>query len=216
MKFTIKKIGHSCVTYERDGVKILVDPGDWSEGAEKEAGISQIFITHKHPDHLSIPMLQALVLGNPGVKVWTNNDVGVELDKSGIPWELFEDGVREFGSIKIEAVGKFHARIHRDLPDIGNTGLYFDDGAFFHPGDSHLLPNKPVQVLALPFMAPWCGIEQATDFALGVKPKHCFGIHDGFLRKEAERFRSLPKGFLEKAGIDYFVLENGESRTFEI
>lgn len=216
MKFTIKKIGHSCVTYERDGVKILIDPGDWSDGAENETSIRHIFITHKHPDHLHVPTLQALIERNPGAKVWTNSDVGSELTKNVIAWNLFEEGQQEFGGIQIEAIGQYHARIHRDQALIGNTGLLFDDGTFFHPGDSHLLPGKPVKVLALPFMAPWCTIEQAVDFAIGVSPKHCFGIHDGFLREEAVRFQNLPKCFLEQARIDYFVLANGEGRTFEI
>lgn len=215
MKFTITKIGHSCITYERDGVKIMVDPGDWSPEAVKETGIAAIFITHKHPDHCFPPALETLMKNNPGVVIKTNSDVGGVLTEKGIAWERFEGGDRlEIGGIAVEGIGKLHAKIHPEISDISNTGLMFDD-AFFHPGDSHVPPNRAVKVLALPLISPWNTIEHSIEFARAVKPENCFNIHDGLLRPEAARLKGIPKEFLAKNGIEYSVLEDGMSQTFE-
>lgn len=216
MKFTIKKIGHSCVTYERDGVKIMVDPGDWAPEAVKETGIAAIFITHKHPDHCFPPALETLLANNPAAMIRTNPDVGATLTEKGITWEKFEDGDKiEIGRIIVEGVGQLHAKIHPEIPDISNTGLFIDN-TFFHPGDSHVPPERQVKVLALTLISPWNTIEQTIEFARAVAPQFCFSIHDGLLRPEAARLKGIPKEFLAKNGIDYFVLQDGESRAFDL
>jgi len=53
----ITKYIHSCLLFEKDGFKLLFDPGKFTfaEGLvspEMFSDISAVIITHNHPDHL--------------------------------------------------------------------------------------------------------------------------------------------------------------------
>lgn len=65
------------------------------------------------------------------------------------------------------------------MPYSANTGFMFED-RFFYPGDAYTDPGCPVEILALPVSGPWVKIGEAIDYALKLKPKVAFPVHDHF------------------------------------
>ncbi len=214
MKFTIKKIGHSCVTYERDEKKILIDPGSWTEGFEQERSVGLLLVTHTHADHLDMPRVKILLENNPGCEVWGNQEVIDQLSKEGVEARSI-DHETEWNGIRVTPVGKAHAVIYPTLPGLANTGYLIDD-AFYHPGDALTVPSTPFKLLALPIIAPWGKLSEMLDFAITCKPTTAFPIHDGMLKHISGGQRQAPMKVLGDAGIEYSVIENGESHEFDI
>lgn len=58
-----------------------------------------------------------------------------------------------------------------------NTG-YFIDEKLFYPGDAFTDPGRPIDVLALPVAGPWVKISESVDYALALKPRTVFPVHD--------------------------------------
>lgn len=106
--------------------------------------------------------------------------------------------------------GKEHAEIHSSIPRSSNTGYFFDE-KFFYPGDAFIDPRKPVDILAIPVAGPWCKIGEAVDYALQIKPRTSFPVHD-FVSIPASRI--VPGNILPKHGIEFTTLENGQSHNF--
>ena len=209
----ITKFGHSCLLVEHGGARILIDPGSYSTAQNDAKNIDAILITHEHQDHLSSESLKAIIANNPNVQIFANEGAGMVLGKEGIACTLVEPG-KPFAArdITIEAVGRDHAVIHSSIPQIRNTG-YLIANRLFHPGDAFTDPGRPVEILALPVSAPWLKISEAVDYALAVKPKICFPIHDGMLKITAPPY-SVSKRVLEPQGITFEVIEPGASREF--
>ncbi len=53
----------------------------------------------------------------------------------------------------------------------------------FHPGDSYDATPSGIDLLALPFVAPWAKTAMTIDFANSVKPERAIPIHDVFLNE---------------------------------
>lgn len=49
----ITKFGHCCLLIEEKGVRLLTDPGTYSDGFE-HLKVDAVLITHEHQDHLHI------------------------------------------------------------------------------------------------------------------------------------------------------------------
>lgn len=202
----ITKFGHCCVLIEENGVRILTDPGSYSTQQNTVQSIDVVLITHEHQDHLHIDSLKALLKNNPHAKVMTNKGVGAILEKEGIVFTVVEDGqqVEEQG-ILIEGFGKDHALIHASIPLIRNTG-YFISNRLFYPGDAFTNPGKHIEILALSVAGPWMRLMEAIDYALELKPKMCFPVHDGILKAPGVA-HLIPAKILEPKGITFTVLE---------
>ena len=67
--------------------------------------------------------------------------------------------------------------------------------------------------MALPLSAPWGTIGGSIDYALEVKPKKCFSVHDGMLKVRGP-FDMMPNKVLPPAGIEY--LEPEAAKNIEI
>ena len=174
----ITKLGHSCLLVEDQNTRILIDPGAWSEGHTTVEGIDVILLTHEHQDHTDPKSLREILKRNPGVPIWANDGVGVVLTKEGIVWEKVTGGdTRDVKGVSIEAYGKDHAKIYHTWPVVQNTS-YIIQGKLAVTWDCFTLPQKQVDVLALPVCAAWLKIMEAVDFARAVKPKKCFPVHD--------------------------------------
>lgn len=202
----ITKFGHSCLLIEEQGVRILLDPGDFSSGQDSLQNINIILVTHEHPDHLSISSLKSVLANNPQAKVITTSAVGLLLSKEDIAFSVVEDGqeVNERG-VRVQGVGKDHALLHDSIPCIHNTG-YLIAERFFYPGDAFTRPPASVDILALPVAAPWMRLSETIDYAIALKPKVCFPVHDGILKTPGAAHR-LPQQILEQHGIPFTVLE---------
>src|SRR4051812_35750265 len=111
----ISKYLHSCLVFEEEGYKLLVDPGKFSfaEGLvkpEQFADVRSIIITHVHPDHLDIETLR-IITQLSGASILANKQVGEKLTEANIPFELLCNGIQQLGPFKIEAFSVTHELI---------------------------------------------------------------------------------------------------------
>ena len=201
----ITKLGHCCLLIKQQDLTILTDPGTYTTAQDEVKGIDIVLITHEHPDHLHLESVKKVLANNPATKIITNSAVSNILAKENIKSELLEHGNNTtIKEIAIEAFGEKHAVIYPTLPQVQNTG-YFIANRFFYPGDALTHPGRPVEILALPVAGPWLKIAEAVDYAVAVKPKICFPVHDGNLKNPGITHRA-PQTVLESAGIDFKVL----------
>jgi len=209
----ITKFGHSCLLVEEGKARILLDPGKWSEGHSEVKDIDAILITHEHPDHAHPESLKKILENNPDVIIYTNEGAGDVLEKEEIRYERVQHGSSfQVRGVTVEVFGRDHAVIYSSFPIVRNTG-YLIAGRLFHPGDALRVPEKAVEILALPVVAPWMRLAECIDYAKQVKPKICFPIHDGML-KHTGPFHMLPAKLLETAGIEVKILEPGVTVEF--
>ncbi len=193
---------------------MLIDPGKWSDGHTALTNLDAILITHEHQDHCDISSIQEILKKNPGILIYTNHGVGTVLAEAGITYKPLEDGGSvEIQSVMVRAYGRDHALIHQTMPIVRNTGYLIAD-RFFYGGDSiATVPDRSVETLALPVVAPWMRLAESLDYAVRLKPKHCFPVHDGML-KHTGPFHALPEKILNGAGIEWKVLEHGKPMKF--
>jgi len=209
----ITKFGHCCLLIEENGVRILTDPGTYSMQQSEVKNIDFVLITHEHADHLHIESLQALLKNNPQAKVITNKSVGALLEENSIAFSLVEDGQNfDADGVLIEGFGKDHALMHTSIPPIQNTGYFIAD-KLFYPGDAFTNPGKQVEVLALPVAGPWMRLLEAIDYAVEVKPKICFPVHEGILKQPGST-HAIPPKVLESEGIKFMVMEIDKEYEF--
>lgn len=205
----ITKLGHSCMLLEENHLRILLDPGAYSTLQNDVTEIDLILITHEHPDHVDPESLKTVLKHNPGVKIITNRGVGKVLKEMNVDFEILEDGKNMvWQNVMIEAAGDEHAEIYKTMPRVVNTG-YIISSRFFYPGDRLYQPKRHVDILALPVAAPWMRLSEAIDYALKMKPKVCFPVHDGMLKHPGPVHR-ISKEILAGAGIEFMVLEEGK------
>ena len=211
----IKKIGHCCLLIQINNLTILTDPGSFSTTQNLVTGIDVVLITHEHADHLHIDSLKEVIKNNPQAKVITNKSVGKKLDEAGIPYEVLEGrNTTNIQGIAVEAFDGKHEEIFEEIGQVQNTG-YFIDNSFFYPGDSFCNPEKPVEILALPVVGPWCKIPEAIRHALALKPKKVFPVHDAVLQRDRiGGSHKIPEKVLTEHGIDFVVMHEGDEREF--
>lgn len=210
----IKKLGHCCLVIEENGKRIMTDPGSWNiEEQNKEKNIDLIIITHEHQDHIHIESLKRIIENNPEVAIITNKGVGKLLDEAGIKYEILEyKNPKDFFGVEIEAYDCKHEEIYQDILQVQNTG-FFIGKRLFYPGDSFYRPEKFVEILALPVAGPWTNIKDAVSYALEIKPKICFPVHDGMLKSFGASHK-IPSIVLEKSGIKFKSFEENNEEEF--
>lgn len=203
----INKLGHCCLRIETSGVTFLTDPGHYSLANNAQEGIDFLFYTHEHPDHFHLDSLKKLLQLNPNLKIITNKGVAKLLDAENLPYELLEYGGRvDFGGVKVEGFGEWHAEIYPTIPKVPNTGYLFED-KLFYPGDEFTDPGKEVSVLALPTVGPWLTIGMACDYLNKIKPKSVFPVHDGNVAFPGGVANKLPASICEQMGAKFIVPE---------
>lgn len=208
----ITKFGHSCLLIEEGDAKILIDPGNWSVIPDLEK-LDAILITHNHQDHVAIPTIKKLAELNPRARIFGNMEVVEALAVEDIQVDRLEDGEQAvIQNVIIEGVGKDHALIHKSVPLAKNTG-YFIANKFFYPGDALTIPDRPVAILAFPAMAPWMTIGNSIDYALAMKPKVAFPVHDSLL-KTGGLYHFFHEKFFKDVGTEWVVLEDGKAKEF--
>jgi L-ascorbate metabolism protein UlaG (beta-lactamase superfamily) len=211
---TIKKLGHCCFVVGMDGKRIMVDPGFSTEKEQsKEFGINIILISHEHPNHFHLESIKKVLFNNPSAVVITNNSVGKFLDETGIKYEVLGNKIpKEIFGIELEAHDCRHQEIFKEMEQVQHTA-YFIARKLFYPGDSFYNPRKLVEILALPVAGPWANVKEATEYALEIKPRICFPIHDGMLRSFGLEHK-VPKLVLSKAGILFKSFEESYEEKF--
>ncbi len=158
-----------------------MDPGSFSTAQNDLKDIDLVLITHDHGDHVDVGSVKAIMANNPQAEIITNSAVQALLEKEGIKSEVLAHGetVTKKG-ITLEAIGEKHAILINSMPQSDNVGFLIN-GRLFYPGDALTLPGKPIEILALPAAAPWAKLSEIVDYALAVKPKVAFPVHDSIL-----------------------------------
>ena len=208
----ITKYGHCCMLVEIDGARILFDPGMFTNSQNGAQNVDIVLITHDHADHYHAESLKAILKNNPSAQVFTNKTMGATLDKEGIKYEVLAHGDSKTAKdILIEGFGKQHAVIYGNMPpaDYENTG-YFLQNKFFFPGDALFNPGKPVEVLALPVVAPWMKFAEAVDYAKAINPKISFPVHDAIMSFH-DFFHGMMQQILKSNGVEFKPLKADES-----
>ncbi|MEV7093860.1 MBL fold metallo-hydrolase [Amycolatopsis sp. NPDC051045] len=209
----IVHFGHACLLLETGSERILIDPGTFSTGFEGERELSAVLITHQHFDHLDVERLPKVLEANPAAKLIVDPGSAPEVEKLGLEFEVADVGAAfAIGDTSVKAVGGQHAVIHADLPVIPNIGYVFDDGAFFHPGDSFFVPEQKIDVLGLPTGAPWLKAGEAVDYLRAVAPRVAVPIHEAVLANPAMHYGLF--GNLAPEGTEVKVLDRGEPAKF--
>ncbi len=208
----IKKIGHCCLAIDTKGKRILTDPGSYTvEGHSKVEKIDYILFTHEHQDHYHIESLKVVLEKNPNALVYANTSVSELLDKEGIKNILVKNGdTVSLGEITVTGIGEKHAEMHRSIPISQNMGFFIDE-RLWYPGDAFTDPERAVEILALPVSGPWMKLGEALDYAIKLKPKVAFPVHDG------TRFGTahvLPNRVLPENGIRFEIMAEGDEKEF--
>ncbi len=211
----ITKFGHCCLLIEEGDIRILTDPGNYTEIPHVE-NIDVILISHEHGDHIDADTLKSLLTDNPTAQIITHEGVGRVLDEAGIAYTLIHDAeTQTIKGIDITSYGTEHACVYHDLPVVQNTGFLIAKKLFF-PGDSFFMPSEKVEILALPVAAPWLKLEESIDYAKKVAPKVVFPIHDGMLRQDHRitPTRKIPQAILDPLDIEYRDMGEGSVEEF--
>lgn len=175
----ITKYEHACFVVEQDGKKLVVDPGAYTTDLFVPSDIVGIVITHEHADHMDKSHLQAITASNPDAIIYAHQDIVAQLGEFKTQAVVAGEGIKA-DNFELEFFGGKHATIYADIPVIANLGVMIN-GRIYYPGDSFTLPERDVEVLALPVSAPWMKLSEAIDFARAVKPGMIFPTHDAIL-----------------------------------
>jgi len=204
---------HSCLLAELNGARILFDPGVFSHGFEGLTGLDAILITHQHPDHIDTARLPALIEANPGAALYADPETAAQL---GEPWTAVHAGnVFTIGEVQVTGGGGRHAVIHPDLPVIDNTvyllGTPEQPAQLVHPGDSLWVPPNPVDVLAIPAVAPWMKVSEAVDYLRAVRPRLAVPIHQEVASQAGRGIYYSRLAEMAHEGTDFRVLDEETS-----
>lgn len=206
----VTKLGHCCLLMESRGIRFLTDPGNYTTAQNAVTGVHYVVISHEHTDHLHIESLKTVLANNPSAKVVCNGSVGKILEKEGISYIKVSGGESvDCDGVPVSGHDCRHETIYKEYEIVENTGYLFDD-KLFYPGDSFCKPDVPIDILAFPVTGPWCTIARAVDYALEVRPRVAFPVHDGNLVRQNGITVRLPGIELPKAGISFIPLELGK------
>jgi L-ascorbate metabolism protein UlaG (beta-lactamase superfamily) len=180
----LTKYPHSCVRLEQDGRSLLIDPGEFSQPDAALQGVDVVLVTHEHVDHIDVKATTAAMRSNASLRMWAPSSVAAS-------FEEFADRVTEVApgqSFEIEGFrvsthGGQHAVIHPLIPVVKNVGYLINDH-LYHPGDSLIVPEVPVDILLVPLHAPWSKFSDVADFIIGIRAKQSFQIHDALLNED--------------------------------
>ena len=175
----LTKHTHACVTFEKDGSRVLLDPGTLTpNAAELAAGAGTILITHEHFDHFDEAAIAAALEARPELRVYGPAAVVDRWQARRGQVTAVEEGDQfDAGGFDVAVFGGLHASIHQDIPQVANVG-YLIDGRVYHPGDSYYVPPAPVTTLLVPTSGPWTKFGEAVDFVRAVSPKAAVQIHE--------------------------------------
>jgi L-ascorbate metabolism protein UlaG (beta-lactamase superfamily) len=206
----ITKRGHACLQVELGGVRLVIDPGNYTESLAGLTDVVAIVVTHQHDDHCSAEQLEALRKTNPEVMIFGTAEVVAKL--ATLPVHTVHHGDRfEVEGFVLEFIGDLHQEIHRSIPLIQNTGVLVNS-KLYYPGDSYTRCDYPFEVLACPASAPWLKIGDVIDFLDAQRPAKCFSTHNALLSELGHQLQnSRIKEVTERNGGEYRYLAVGQS-----
>ncbi|MEU9099797.1 MBL fold metallo-hydrolase [Streptomyces sp. NPDC048361] len=176
----LTKHAHACVTVEKDGTRLVIDPGTLTpDAAEAVAGAHAVLVTHEHFDHFDEQLIAAALEAQPELRVYGTAAVVAALGgHDGRVRAVAAGDTFTVGSVEVSVHGHRHAPIHADIPCPDNVGYLLDDGTLYHPGDAYGVPDAAVRTLLLPTSGPWTKLGEAADYVRAVKPERLIQIHE--------------------------------------
>lgn len=174
----LTKFGHACVRIEHEGVRVVLDPGSFTERAAVE-GADVVLITHEHADHYDADHLRATTAAIHTIEAVARVIREQAPDLADRVHVLAPGDTIDVG-VPVRVVGEKHAVIHADYPRFDNSGylLTVGDQRVYHPGDSLTAPGEPIDLLLAPVSAPWLKVGEAVDFVREVGAPRNLAIHD--------------------------------------
>lgn len=206
----LTKREHACLVIEHDGASLVVDPGSFTVAFASE-NLAAIVVTHEHADHVTPEHLDRLLAQAPA-DVQLFAPAGVAAAHPHYAWIIVDAGdVRSAGPFALAFFGGRHATIHRSIPIVDNLGVFVNE-TLYYPGDSFTVPERPVDVLAVPSSAPWLKIGEVMDYLDAVRPRRSFPTHE---RVNSEEGRAMAiariQHVTEHHGGAFLALEPGDS-----
>ena len=242
-------LGHSTVLVDLDGVRVLTDPllGHLAAGVIRRqvpavlpdllVGLSAVFISHGHWDHLDLASLRALP-GQPALIVPLGLGRVVAKAARGPVHELRAGDRLQIGGLTLEAVHAEHDRRRSLLTSAeaslgvlitGSSSVYFAGDTDLFPAMSQLAGRVDVALLPVGGWGPRLGRRhldpgRAAEAAVRIQPTIATPIHWGTLyplglRRVARRqFEGPGQAFrdavaMRAPGIEVHVLQPGQSMS---
>jgi L-ascorbate metabolism protein UlaG (beta-lactamase superfamily) len=243
-------LGHSTVLVDLDGVRVLTDPvrGHVALAIRRHvpaalletlAGLSAVFISHGHLDHLDLPSLRALP-GEPALIVPAGLGRVVSKVARGPVHELRVGDRLQVGELTVEAIHAEHPRRRSLLSAAesalgalmsGSTNVYFAGDTDLFPQMKDLSGRVDVALLPVSGWGPTLGRGhldpgRAAEAAVRIDPAIVTPIHWGTLyplglrRLTGGRFEAPVEAFREALaardpGIDVRILQPGQSMSLD-
>ena len=206
----ITKQGHACLIFEEAGNKLVLDPGAYTEPQDSLTDVLAVVITHAHDDHCFEAQLDRLLEKNPDLQIYGTPQVKTRLANYNVT-AVYHGDHYPVGPFTVEFFGDLHAEIHRSIPIIENRGVLVNDKVYY-PGDSFTLPDRPVELLAVPTSAPWLKVGEIMDFVQAVEHKKSIATHNALLSVFGNNLNNgRVKAITEAKGGQFTYLLNGES-----
>jgi L-ascorbate metabolism protein UlaG (beta-lactamase superfamily) len=244
-------LGHSTVLVDLDGVRVLTDPllGHLAAGAIRRhvpallpsalGGLSAVFISHGHLDHLDLASLRALP-GEPVLIVPVGLGRVVAKVARGVVHEMRAGDRIRVAGLTLESVHAEHGR-RRSLFTTaegalgvliaGSTSVYFAGDTDLFPAMRQLAGRVDVALLPVSGWGPTLGRghldpSRAAEAVVRIRPAIATPIHWGTLyplglrRVARRRFDGPGEAFREAvaargAGVDVRILQPGQSMALD-
>jgi L-ascorbate metabolism protein UlaG (beta-lactamase superfamily) len=176
----LTKFGHACVRLEKDGARLVIDPGIWA-GPDVLAEASAVLITHEHVDHVDDETVRAALSADSDLRLWASESVAAQFAEFAGRVRAVQHGdAFDVAGFEVHVYGAQHALVDSAVPIVPNTGFAID-GEIFHPGDSFTVPDERIPTLLVPVSGPWLKFADIASYLRAYAPDRGYWIHDALL-----------------------------------
>jgi L-ascorbate metabolism protein UlaG (beta-lactamase superfamily) len=184
----LQPINHSALRFEFKGKQYYVDPAGQAEWATMPKA-DAIFLTHEHPDHVSVPTINTLkkdttaIIGSAGA-----------VKQAGMGSAIAPGDTKTVLDIMAEAIPAYNLTADRlnfhpkDRKDVGFV-FTFGDKRVYVAGDTEGIPEmkalKDIDIAFIPINLPYTmNPQEAADATKAFKPKVVYPYHQGQSKPE--------------------------------